>query len=456
MLDFNLKTRRMGLESVIFFALKTLGWGLLIYIFYIIYNFIYLPWRIRRKYKNWPNVAMTEKFYPMLGDITIIVQNEKENKHKMRHYVELALKDKDYDLNITQMGDMTQIDVLSSKALTEFEKLVPEKIDRHHNGDGFPIGNILPRSLVVTESTQEWLERRKEEIKTLGINRISQYIPLMIATTDEWAKTVNRNQRIDISLEVSRIVFRVIAKILFGDDVDTMPPIPYISYETGETKSMIFEEFYFQYTRDEFDGYLSPKGKFLPFLAKYGLVEPYKSNLKNHESFFDAIRKFVAQTKDTESVYKRLEAIGKFSQEVLVADTVMLLFAGFDTISHLITSCLFQLKKYPETLSKLMESSNKWGIVNVDKSKGSSLKDIYENCDYLNYVIKETLRLDGPAVYSVLYYAKDEVEICGVPISKGTTVKAFVVTPHEIYEILVILFWDYFYCPIHKLIKLVF
>ena len=100
----------------------------------------------------------------------------------------------------------------------------------------------------------------------------------------------------------------------------------------------------------------------------------------------------------------------------------MLLFAGFDTISHLITSCLFQLKKYPETLQKLMESTNKWGIINVDKSKGSSLKDIYENCEYLNYVIKETLRIDAPTVLSVLYYAKDEVEICGVPISKGTVI----------------------------------
>ena len=413
----------MGLESLVFLALKTLGWGLLIYTIYIIYYFIYLPWRIRRKYKNWPNVAMNEKFYPMLGDIAIIVQNEKENKHRMRHYVELALKDKDYDLNITQMGDATQIDVLSSKALTEFEKLVPEKIDRHHNGEGFIIGNIIPRSLVVTESTQEWLERRKEEIRAIGINRISQYIPLMIATTDEWAKKVNRNQRIDISLEVSRIVFRVIAKILFGDDVDTMPPIPYISYKTGETKSMIFEEFYPHYLRDEFDGYMSPKGKLLPFLAKYGLAQPYKSNLKNRESLFDAIRKFTAQTKDTESVYKRLEALGKFSKEVLVVDTVMLLIAGFDSTSILITSCLFQLKKKnPEALQKLMESSSKWGIINVDKSKGSSLKDIYENCDYLNYVIKETLRIDGPAVYSVLYYAKDEVEICGVPISKGTVI----------------------------------
>ena len=210
----------MSLETLVFLLLKVFGWSLLLYLICKIYEFLYLPWKIRRKYKNWPNVAMTEKFYPMLGDIAIIVQNEKENKHKMIHYVELALKDKDYDLNITQMRSLTQIDVLSPKALTEFEKLVPEKIDRHHNGDGFPTGNILPRSLVVIESTQEWLERRKESIKTIGINRISQYIPMMIATTDEWAKNVNRNQKVDLLQEISRIVFKVIAKILFGNDVD--------------------------------------------------------------------------------------------------------------------------------------------------------------------------------------------------------------------------------------------
>ena len=195
-----------------------------------------------------------------------------------------------------------------------------------------------------------------------------------------------------------------------------MPHIPYISHETGETKNMIFGDFYSQYIRDEFEGYLSPKGRFLPFLVKHGLMEPYKTNLKNHESFFNAVRMFASKTKDTESVYKRLEALGKFSQEVLVADTVLLLFTEFDTISHLISSCLFQLKKNPDTLSKLMECCDNWGITNVDKSNASSLKDIYENCDYLNYVVKETLRLDGPAVISDLYYTKDEVEICGVPI----------------------------------------
>ena len=41
-------------------------------------------------------------------------------------------------------------------------------------------------------------------------------------------------------------------------------------------------------------------------------------------------------------------------------------------------------------------------------------------------------------------------------ICKGLVniVKVFVVTPHEMCEILVIIFWDDFYWPIHKSIKL--
>lgn len=38
--------------------------------------------------------------------------------------------------------------------------------------------------------------------------------------------------------------------------------------------------------------------------------------------------------------------------------------------------------------------------------------------DYLSYVIKEVLRIDGPAVESLPYKSLADIEICGVPIPK--------------------------------------
>ena len=167
----------------------------------------------------------------------------------------------------------------------------------------------------------------------------------MIETTDEWTKNVKRNERIDLSFEVTKIVMKVIAKILFGTDVDNIPQIPYSNPKTGQTTNLSLEEFYFQYTRNEFDGYSDPKGSLLPFLSQYGLIiEPYKSNYKNNRVFAESIRNFMTKTKDTESIYKRLEALGKFTDDAILYDMIMLLFAGFDTLSHLIASSLYQLK----------------------------------------------------------------------------------------------------------------
>ena len=93
----------------------------------------------------------------------------------------------------------------------------------------------------------------------------------------------------------------------------------------------------------------------------------------------EELTNFTSQSKDTNSIFKQLEALGIFSQEVVINDTLFLLLAGFDTISHLITSCLFQLKKNPDVLENLKDSLHKSGISGVDASKTSNLKDLYED-----------------------------------------------------------------------------
>ena len=116
-----------------------------------------------------------------------------------------------------------------------------------------------------------------------------------------------------------------------------------------------------------------------PFIVKYGIFEPYRSNNMNRKAAIDELTNFTSQSKDTNSIFKQLEALGIFSQEVVINDTLFLLLAGFDTISHLITSCLFQLKKNPDVLENLKDSLHKSRIAGVDASKTSNLKDLYEN-----------------------------------------------------------------------------
>ena len=216
----------------------------------------------------------------------------------------MAIQDNHFDFYVFQQGANTFVNVLSIKALSEFELLLPEKIDRHNQKGGFPVGKIVNGSFAISESTKEFHERRKEASKAIGINHISQYIPLMIETTDEWIKTVKRNEKIDLSFEIMKIVFKFITKMLFGSDVDQMKPIPYISPKTGELEDFSLEKFYLTYPRDEFDGYISLKGIFFPFLERYGLSEPYQSNLKNRSALFNELKDFTSKTKDKNSVPK--------------------------------------------------------------------------------------------------------------------------------------------------------
>jgi len=56
--------------------------------------------------------------------------------------------------------------------------------------------------------------------------------------------------------------------------------------------------------------------------------------------------------------------------------------------------------------------------ISDDELNGINAK--IQTCDYLNYVMKEELRVDSSTYTSMKYISKTDVEICGVPFPKGT------------------------------------
>ena len=340
----------------------------------------------------------------MLGDVAIFQKDEENNRFRLQSYINLALSDKKYDFKLVQMGPLTLFDIWSPKALNEFEKCIPEKIDRfdHHR---FLVGNIAPDSIVLMPSNKRWEERRKAILKTIGINFASKFIPMMINIVDDWIKDLEIGCDINISYELNKITFRIITKILFGKDIDKMDKCWYISPVDGSKHTLNFEECYFKYSKDEFESHFSPVGKILSPLANMRLIEPFKSNAKNKKSIDDALRSFLDRSEDDQSVYRQILNNFDFDKSEVFADVLMLLFAGFDTTSHGIGSTLYFLKKFPETLKKLLDSLDKDGISKINPNEDSSkLKDKFENWDYLNYTTKEGLRIDPPALAGLLQY----------------------------------------------------
>lgn len=126
------------------------------------------------------------------------------------------------------------------------------------------------------------------------------------------------------------------------------------------------------------EGYQLPKGKLFPFLSRYSLVEPYKSNAVNQKAIHDSIRKFLAKSKDEESVYRQILNSGKFNTEEIFYDMSSLLFAGFETTSHAVSTMLYRFKKHPQIRKKLSEALDHDGILVADPNDWETLKERYE------------------------------------------------------------------------------
>ncbi len=124
--------------------------------------------------------------------------------------------------------------------------------------------------------------------------------------------------------------------------------------------------------------------------------------------------------KDENSICNKLIKDPQIDYEEVFIDILGFLAAGTETTSHTMVVVLYQLKKNPECLKKCLEELESLGFTDLDNKEVYNPENV-SKLTYITYVIKESLRLDGPTYQSLYYDAYDDVEIAGVPFKKGTT-----------------------------------
>ena len=418
---------------------------LLLFIGSTIYEFLYKPWSYRRFYSKYPNISMADKFYPMLGDVKLIQQNVTNGKAGFHHFIEEAIeKGEEIDIRLTQMGPVTRFEPCSIKAFKEFEKLVPDKLDRKDKGLA-PTTRLFNGSVALRNSDESWHNRRIAITKLLGINKCSEYIKMMNQTIDTQIDLLKEGDQINFGDLLASITFMIISKILFGSDIeDDMPRATYIDPKTKIKESVSFKDLFLRTCKNEFEAFTSPVGKLFPTLAQNNLVEPFKTNSKNIAEFRRAITDFCEKSSDKNSIYNFLrnydtsnngaasdgKSIKGIPKDHCVNDTLVLLFGGFDTTSHTVTSALYLLKRNPDKLDKLMNNLKDHKIDEIDTQTDTEAKDNLQSCDYLFHCIKEALRIDNAAGFSLYYEVKEDISICDIPIYKGDNMNINLIHPH--------------------------
>ena len=205
------------------------------------------------------------------------------------------------DMYFTQVLNTVFLNICSPKALDELNKLIPDKVDRY-NHNGVEEVNIVRNSFGLMPSTSNWELRRKIATKTIGINFASKYIPMMILKVDEWSEGVKIGENLNLTVEITKITFKVIMNILFGKDMHKIEKWEYYSPKDGSLSILSFEDAYLRYAKDIVDAKYIGLSKLIPFLATINITEPFKSTERNRKTIYSTLRKFVNMSEDEQSV----------------------------------------------------------------------------------------------------------------------------------------------------------
>ena len=123
------------------------------YMVYLTYEFVVKPFMYRKMYQRYPNVKMTEKFIPVLGDAAIAIQNVRSNRYMMWGHIKNGLENPDCDIKFVTRGSEIRYFMTSPEAIKQFIDLIPAKIDRNPISNRY-LSRLVPAGLGSTPLTE--------------------------------------------------------------------------------------------------------------------------------------------------------------------------------------------------------------------------------------------------------------------------------------------------------------
>ncbi|CAI2366632.1 unnamed protein product [Moneuplotes crassus] len=399
-------------------------------IVYFLNAFVVQPWLFKRRYRKFRNVVMSQST-SLFGEYEVVERMKKENKFMSYYLMEDGVKNSEMDIRVVFSGKQPYFLLTSCRAFKEFRDLCPKDIDRwDHSSKSF--GRMCVGSLDQIRSNQDWKQRRDAIMKVIGINFSSRFIPLMIRKIKENTNAWKQNEEIDLSKEMQSTTFAIITEILFG--IDIKQKIGLIDYKDfkGKVHQINFEQYITTLSKDCFKAKSHPLSILFPFMVHRNLLRPNNIVGENCQNLWRVLSGYLEQNKDDDSVYYRVLANNSsFDKDLLMRDMILFYFAGHDTSSHAISSCIFFMKKNPDVIQKCIEELKVvFGEINADSIGEHLTPQKIDELDYLTYVIKETLRYDNPATMSLGYQAINDVTVCGVPIPKKSKIFLCIAASH--------------------------
>lgn len=184
--------------------------------------------------------------------------------------------------------------LVSLRAMTEFSKLIPSKIDRHSTNNG--IYSMFPNSIVQLKSDEEWRTRKNLLINILDLKFSASFTPLMLYTLNRRMENWVPGDEIDLHNELSHSIFSVLVSMLFGKDIILSETLYNYTFEDGSVKQISLKEFFEYLCKDLAN---SDANNLINFTSN-------RRNKQNMNSFLNNLKSYLLDSKDLDSAYVKL------------------------------------------------------------------------------------------------------------------------------------------------------
>jgi cytochrome P450 len=295
-----------------------------------------------------------------------------------------------------ELGDTFEINfpgfksiVLSGPAATR-EILVTNHRKLKWRNELDPVTRLLRHGILVEDGEFHDALRSFME-PTLRRSRIVDYLPMMLARTDQTLSNWQDGSIQDMLVEMRQLALTILVDTLFS--VDISPDLPHL---WGSILKIL--------------AYISP-GLWLitPVMPRPG----YQKGIDELDDYlYTIIRERRRNGLEIDDMLGDLIRLEDLSDDLIRDQLLTMLIAGHDTSTALLSWSLYLLSSHPRVMKQ-----TKVEVDEILKDRKPSIKEI-TRLVYLDQVIKETMRL-YPPIHVANRIADNDLHLQGCPIPKG-------------------------------------
>jgi len=383
---------------------------------YMILQSIIIPiWNMRFYKKQ----GVLSYFYPFAGINKKGKIAEMKDKDAMGYYKKLAEEDQDVPAQVTNFGNRVTVLLYDPKLIKEFYS----KQSSYMKAKASPaMLKIMGTGLFLAEG-DFWKAHRKVISSKFHFEFLKENIPLIVSTTreflDELAKT--NLTKVNILDELQKITGEMVGRIFFGQNLN--------KYKiNGKLLTLYLADLMVRSTT----GFRKNYFIIMAFMVGINLelFPSYREIMNEVREFRQVCIKIIQERKNSPHA-KGTDLLGvlletqnaskseeHFTDDDIVNEFVTFFIAGMDTTGHLTTMALYLLTQNPQSFSKLQEEVDQV----YSKTDPVTIEDL-GHMDYMQCVLKETMRLYTPAPTIFPRIAQNDHTLGDLNIKKGTSVR---------------------------------